>query len=111
MVISGIGPLGCIPSQLVRQKSVNGECSDYVNNMIQDFNFGLKSILEELDAQFTDAKIVYADSFNPVLNYVHNPTKYGNFPSFLSFLLLFFMPGAISSFGTLETPTKPCLIG
>ena len=50
-------------------------------------------MLEQLDAQFTDAKIVYADSFNPVLNYVHNPTKYGTLPLYLSlsFLSLFIL--------------------
>lgn len=77
IAVSGVGPLGCIPSQLVRQKSVDGSCSDFVNNLSQDFNTGLKAVIQQLNTQLPGVKVIYADTFNPVIDYVHNPSKYG----------------------------------
>ena len=76
-MVAGVGPIGCIPSQLVRQRSVKGECSDYVNEMAKDFNKGLESIIIQLNDQLTSANVLYADTFTPVMDYVNNPHKYG----------------------------------
>eukprot|EP00250_Pteridium_aquilinum_P004294 c14516_g1_i1 orf=450-1511(+) len=77
IAVSGIGPIGCIPSQLVRQRSVNGECSDYVNGLAEDFNEGLKGVIAQLNEQLPGATIVYADTYNNVISYVNSPAKYG----------------------------------
>ena len=77
IVVAGVGPIGCIPSQLVRQRSVNGECSDYVNAMARDFNQGLESIIAELKERLGGAHILYADTYTPVMDIVNHPHKYG----------------------------------
>ncbi|MCO5610901.1 hypothetical protein L7F22_065144 [Adiantum nelumboides] len=77
IVVSNIGPIGCIPSQLVRQRSVNGECSEYVNGLASDFNEGLLGVLKQLNQDLLGIKVVYADVYTSVLEYVQNPTKYG----------------------------------
>jgi phospholipase/lecithinase/hemolysin len=77
MVVAGVGPIGCIPSQLVRQRSVNGECSDYVNSMAMDFNNGLEATIAQLNERLPGARVLYADTFAPVMDIVNNPKKYG----------------------------------
>ncbi|MCO5556602.1 hypothetical protein L7F22_010153 [Adiantum nelumboides] len=77
IAVSNIGPIGCIPSQLVRQRSVNGECSEYVNGLASDFNEGLKGVLKQLNQDLPGIKVVYADVYTNVLEYVQNPAKYG----------------------------------
>lgn len=77
VAVAGLGPLGCIPSQLVRQKSVNGECSDYVNKICADYNLGLIQVLQRLNSQLPGAKFLYADNYYPTLEYRTNPSQYG----------------------------------
>lgn len=77
IAVSSLPPLGCIPSQLVRQKSVNGECSDYVNNMSASYNSALEALLPQLNSQLPGAMFLYADAFNPVLKLCVNPNENG----------------------------------
>ncbi|KAH7437046.1 hypothetical protein KP509_05G053900 [Ceratopteris richardii] len=77
IAVSSLGPIGCIPSQLVRQRSVNGECSEYVNGLARDFNVGLQQVLNELNQEFPDGKFLYADVYTNADEYVKNYPKYG----------------------------------
>lgn len=74
--ISALGPLGCIPSQL-SMKSKDGKCIDSLQQLSRNFNAALKSMTEELNAELPEATYVYANSFDMVLEYIQNPTKYG----------------------------------
>eukprot|EP00250_Pteridium_aquilinum_P011886 c20369_g2_i1 orf=150-1244(+) len=74
--VSSIGPIGCIPSQLAR-RSVNGECSTYVNNLALNFNAGLKSVIAQLNSNLPGSSFVYAESYDPVFAYRSNPQQYG----------------------------------
>ena len=79
ILVTDIGPIGCSPSQLAI-KSVNGECIDSDNNIAINYNVGLKLLISQLNSQFRDSKFVYVNSFDPILEYRNNPTKYGMFP-------------------------------
>ena len=78
ILVTDIGPIGCIPSQLA-VKSVNGECIDFDNNLAINYNAGLKLLISQLNSQFLDSKFIYVDSYDPILEYRNNPTKYGMF--------------------------------
>ncbi|KAH7330926.1 hypothetical protein KP509_20G008400 [Ceratopteris richardii] len=77
IAVSNIGPIGCIPSQLVRQRSVNGECSEYVNGLARDFNVGLLGVIQQLNQELPDAQFLYADVYTKIDEYVNNYPKYG----------------------------------
>lgn len=74
--VSSIGPIGCIPSQLAR-RSVNGECSQFVNNFALNFNAGLKVVISQLNSQLPNSNFVYAESYDPVFAFRSNPEQYG----------------------------------
>lgn len=76
VLVFSIGPIGCIPSQLAC-RSVNGECSEFVNNLALNFNDGLKSVLSQLNSQLPGSRFMYAESFHPVFAYRSNPQQYG----------------------------------
>ncbi|KAL3678360.1 hypothetical protein R1sor_021316 [Riccia sorocarpa] len=76
VVISNIGPLGCIPSQL-SQKSSNGECVKIMNDYASSFNVRLDPMVFALQKELPGSTLVVGDSYNIVLGYVKNPQQYG----------------------------------
>lgn len=86
MVIHGIGPLGCIPSQ--RVKSKQGECLKHVNEWILQFNSNIQKLINTLNHRLPNAKLIFADTYPLVLDLIDNPSTYGNSASLLSFILM-----------------------
>lgn len=76
ILVSDVGAIGCIPSQLA-VKSINGECVDSDNELAQSYNAGLKEMLAQLNFQFGDAKFVFVNTYDSIYDYSNNPTKYG----------------------------------
>ena len=74
--VASIGPIGCIPSQLVKANS-NGECVEFVNKLAQDFNAALEARLPSFNAKLPGAKFLYGDVFNPIFDYRQYPEKFG----------------------------------
>ncbi|CAM6060690.1 unnamed protein product [Sphagnum tenellum] len=77
VVVTAVGPLGCIPSQLVLQLSVNGECVPFINGYVQGFNAALKSLLQQLTSTLPGATFVYANAYDMVQSFINNPANYG----------------------------------
>lgn len=77
VVVTAVGPLGCIPSQLVLQFSVNGECVPFINGYVQGFNAALKSLLQQLTSTLSGATFVYANAYDMVQSFINNPANYG----------------------------------
>ncbi|XP_018816939.2 GDSL esterase/lipase At5g37690 [Juglans regia] len=75
MVMHGLGPLGCIPSQ--RVKSKNGQCLKRVNQWIQEFNSETQKLVASLNGRLPNAKLIFADTYPAVLDLIDNPTTYG----------------------------------
>ncbi|XP_041005418.1 GDSL esterase/lipase At5g37690 isoform X2 [Juglans microcarpa x Juglans regia] len=75
MVMHGLGPLGCIPSQ--RVKSKNGQCLKRVNQWIQEFNSETQKLVASLNERLPNAKLIFADTYPAVLDLIDNPTTYG----------------------------------
>ena len=78
MFVFALGPLGCIPSQLIAQHSVNGECSNFVNNLVLGYNQGLRLLVDQFNSK-NDASFEYIDSFALFLDIANNPHSYGAF--------------------------------
>ncbi|KAK3419414.1 hypothetical protein EUGRSUZ_H05057 [Eucalyptus grandis] len=49
-LITGIGPLGCMPNQLATGADASGKCISSVNNMVGLFNVRLRSLVDQLNA-------------------------------------------------------------
>lgn len=78
-------PLGCLPSQ----KTLNGYsgkgCVNYLNEASKLFNAKLSAEMCYLNNNLPHARVVYIDVYNPLLNIVQNPKKYGNISFFFIF--------------------------
>ncbi|KAL6532376.1 hypothetical protein OROGR_014346 [Orobanche gracilis] len=66
-------PLGCLPG--ARGGSLS--CNEIVNEAAQMFNSKLSSELASLQTSLSQSNIVYLDVYNPLLDVVRNPQKYG----------------------------------
>ncbi|KGN57789.1 GDSL esterase/lipase At5g37690 [Cucumis sativus] len=75
MVIHGLGPLGCIPSQ--RVKSRKGQCLKRVNQWVQDFNSKVKTLTTTLNKNLPNSHLLFADTYPLVLDLITNPSAYG----------------------------------
>ncbi|XP_047315924.1 GDSL esterase/lipase At5g37690 [Impatiens glandulifera] len=75
MVIHGLGPLGCIPSQIVKSK--RGQCLNQVNIWVQQFNSRVGSLVKTLSRHLNSSEIVFADTYNDVLDLIVDPIKFG----------------------------------
>uniref|UniRef100_A0A803Q6A4 GDSL esterase/lipase n=1 Tax=Cannabis sativa TaxID=3483 RepID=A0A803Q6A4_CANSA len=75
IVLHGLGPLGCIPSQ--RVKSKKGQCLKRVNEWVLEFNSKVKSLITSLNSRLPKAAFMFADTYPDVLDLISNPTAYG----------------------------------
>lgn len=74
ILFNGIAPLGCIPSQRVKN---GGLCLNNVNRFVKKFNISIKKLLGELNSGLPGANIRYLDSYESVMELIKNPTAYG----------------------------------
>ena len=77
VIVMGLAPMGCAPHYLWRYKSKEGECIQYINDMIMDFNFEMRYMVEALNHQFSDANITFCDVFEGSMDIIRNHRHYG----------------------------------
>ena len=77
--ITGLAPLGCIPSQRTMNLTPSGKCADAVNNIVGYFNGGLRELVEKLNGDLPDAVFVYANTDGAVKEILDKPSSYGAF--------------------------------
>ncbi|KAL7155520.1 hypothetical protein ABFS83_03G080200 [Erythranthe nasuta] len=70
-------PIGCAPSQITLKGGLDRKCVDKYNEIAKLFNNKLSAAITSLNTRFTDARIVYIDAYNPILDIILNPQKYG----------------------------------
>lgn len=70
--------IGCVPLQRTIGGGISRECSDSANQAAILFNSKLFSQMDVLQKKLPGAKLVYLDSYNPLLDILQNPAKYGN---------------------------------
>ena len=74
----GVAPMGCSPHYLWRYKSKNGECIQDINDIIMEFNFALRSMVEELNLEHPEANIIFCDVFDGAMDIIQKHKRYGN---------------------------------
>lgn len=75
--IAGLAPLGCCPSQITKYNLTSGGCVEFLNEVTKQFNTGLKKMLTGLREELKDLHIVYSNLYDPILDAINNPAKYG----------------------------------
>lgn len=76
VLVTGTGPLGCVPSQLA-QRSRNGECVPELQEAAQIFNPLLVQMTTQLNAQLGSDVFVTANAFQMNMDFVGNPGRFG----------------------------------
>ncbi|PON60548.1 Lipase [Parasponia andersonii] len=76
-LLAGIGPLGCIPNQRASGRAPPGRCVDSVNQMLGNFNEGLKSLVDQLNARYQGAIFLYGNTYAVFGDILNNPATYG----------------------------------
>lgn len=71
-MVPGVIPLGCIPKTLTGDSSLQ----EY-NKLAMHHNLLLQVALDKLRVRHPGTTIVYADQFNPVMDMVESPAKFG----------------------------------
>ncbi|KAF5778935.1 putative triacylglycerol lipase [Helianthus annuus] len=76
-LIAGIGPLGCIPNQLANNFAPPGKCASLANDLAVMFNTQLRSLVSQLNTNYTDAIFVYGNTYGAVSDIITNSRNYG----------------------------------
>eukprot|EP01018_Ginkgo_biloba_P013485 Gb_11987 [translate_table: standard] len=76
IVITAVGPLGCVPSELAT-RSRNGECDQTLQETAAQYNAVLRSQIDALNREYPDATFVFANSFSMNMNFITNPRAFG----------------------------------
>lgn len=58
IVLMGLPPVGCAPHFLSDYGSQNGECIDYINNVVIEFNYGLRYMSSEFIRQLKSNELI-----------------------------------------------------
>uniref|UniRef100_A0A0A9DNX0 GDSL esterase/lipase 7 n=1 Tax=Arundo donax TaxID=35708 RepID=A0A0A9DNX0_ARUDO len=77
VILMGLPPVGCAPHFLEEYGSQSGECIDYINNVVIEFNYALRHMSSEFIRQHTDSMISYCDTFEGSVDILNNRDRYG----------------------------------
>ncbi|KAJ6694116.1 hypothetical protein OIU85_004859 [Salix viminalis] len=70
-------PVGCVPSQRTLAGGAERECAENLNEAAKIFNSKLSKKLDSLASSLPSGRFVYMDIYNPLLDLIQNPRKYG----------------------------------
>ncbi|GMY28215.1 GDSL esterase/lipase [Fagus crenata] len=71
-------PVGCLPGgRTVAAGLLEGGCEEITNQEAQVFNTKLSSMVDSLESSLPDAKLVFIDVYNALLDIVQDPQNYG----------------------------------
>lgn len=82
--VFSLPPIGCMPAQRTLAGGLLRKCADEHNEAAKLVNTKLSPALHSLANSLPRSRVVYIDVYNPLLNLIQNPQKYGE-PSSLSF--------------------------
>ncbi|XP_058748972.1 GDSL esterase/lipase At1g29670-like [Vicia villosa] len=77
VALFGVGPIGCSPSELAQNSSDGRTCVARINSANQLFNNGLKSLVDQFNNQFPDARFIYVNVYGIFGDIISNPSSYG----------------------------------
>lgn len=77
MAVAGIPPVGCLPIQTTTRFRKPGSCISEENEDAKTYNDKLQKLLPQIEANLSGSIIQYADIYNPIMDIINNPKKYG----------------------------------
>ncbi|KAK3003387.1 hypothetical protein RJ639_019382 [Escallonia herrerae] len=77
VVVMGLAPIGCAPYYLWQYESENGECIEMINDLILEFNFVMRYVVEELNQELHGANIIFCDALEGSMDIIQNFDRYG----------------------------------
>ncbi|KAL3372268.1 hypothetical protein AABB24_008691 [Solanum stoloniferum] len=75
--IFGVPPIGCLPAQRTLAGGPHRVCSEEYNEAAQLANTKFSSEIDSLSKKLAQSKLVFLDIYNPLLDLIVNPQKYG----------------------------------
>ncbi|CAA0828117.1 GDSL esterase/lipase [Striga hermonthica] len=79
MVVSGLPPIGCLPIQMTVKSPILRACSHRENADAKSYNEKLMKLLPRMENELPGSKILYVDVYNPLMDIINNPEKYGKY--------------------------------
>uniref|UniRef100_A0A7N0SYD9 GDSL esterase/lipase n=1 Tax=Kalanchoe fedtschenkoi TaxID=63787 RepID=A0A7N0SYD9_KALFE len=76
VIVTGIGPIGCVPGILAR-RSTRGECVAELQQAAASFNTQLATMIRALNKKLGSETFVAAQAFNMKMNLISNPQAFG----------------------------------
>ncbi|KAK7345696.1 hypothetical protein VNO77_16306 [Canavalia gladiata] len=76
VLVTGTGPMGCVPSQLAT-RSRNGECVAELQQAAQIFNPLLVQMTREINSQVGSDVFVTVNAFQMNMNFINSPQRFG----------------------------------
>ncbi|KAG7642563.1 GDSL lipase/esterase [Arabidopsis suecica] len=78
ILVGGLPPMGCLPIQLTAKlRSLFRICVEQENKDSILYNQKLVKKLPEIQASLPGSKFLYANVYDPVMDMIRNPSKYG----------------------------------
>ncbi|KAI9108322.1 hypothetical protein K1719_020513 [Acacia pycnantha] len=77
VVLMGLAPIGCAPHYLWQYNSENGECIEQINDMVMEFNFLMRYMVERLTKELADFNIIFCDVLQGSMDILKNHEHYG----------------------------------
>ncbi|XP_065622107.1 GDSL esterase/lipase EXL3 [Quercus suber] len=75
--VLGAPPIGCVPSQRTVAGGLHRQCGEGHNQLAMLFNAKLTTLLDSLNKDMPDSRMVYLDIYNPLLDLIEYPEKNG----------------------------------
>ncbi|CAN4123016.1 unnamed protein product [Withania somnifera] len=75
--IFGIPPIGCLPSQRTLAGGLDRGCVKEYNEAAQLANTKFSISIDSLSKKLAQSKLVFVDIYNPLLDLIVNPQKFG----------------------------------
>ncbi|KAI4329850.1 hypothetical protein MLD38_028190 [Melastoma candidum] len=77
VLVTGTGPLGCVPSQLATQGGNSGQCAPEPQQAGALFNPQLVDMIKELNQEVGADVFVTANAFQSNMDFIKDPQKFG----------------------------------
>ncbi|XP_028783878.1 GDSL esterase/lipase At1g29670-like [Neltuma alba] len=77
MALFGVGQIGCSPNELAQNSPDGRTCVERINAANRLFNDRLKSLVDQLNNELTDAKLIYINTYGVFQEIISNPSAFG----------------------------------
>ncbi|KAB2620755.1 GDSL esterase/lipase [Pyrus ussuriensis x Pyrus communis] len=77
VVVIGLALIGCAPHYLSQYRVKDGQCIKEINNMVMEFNFVMRYMIEELREELPVTNIIFYNMFEGSMDIIKNFARYG----------------------------------